>query len=154
MVHFTPQKTCRAKYTIRKNHNRQGGDIIGKTSNESKQQWNKTHYTQVKVSVSPDIAADFKLKCAAANVSVASELSRFMSGQTGGHSSKIVSLETRQHRRRAVKILISQAEAILDAEQRYMDNIPQNLQNSNVYETAEQTISALEEVVSILEDAY
>jgi hypothetical protein len=85
---------------------------------------------------------------------MASELSRFMSGQIGGNYSKTASLETRGHRRRAVKGLIPQIEAILDAEQQYMDNIPPNLQNSSVYETAEQTVTALDEVIIILDDTY
>jgi hypothetical protein len=37
---------------------------MGKTSNAVKQRYNATHYTQVKASVKPEIAAGFKAACA------------------------------------------------------------------------------------------
>jgi hypothetical protein len=55
---------------------------MGKTSNETKARWNAAHYTQVKVSVKPEVAEAFKNRCRADGVSMAAELSRFMSGMT------------------------------------------------------------------------
>jgi hypothetical protein len=108
-------------------------------------------YTQIKFSIKPSIVSEFKAKCRFANVSMASEISRFMSGQA---ITKKQDTTTRQHRRKAIKSMVKELEEIMDAEQRYMDNIPENLQSSRTYEAAEQTVQALEEALGILTEAY
>jgi len=108
--------------------------------------------TQVKFSIQQEIAAAFKAKCAAAGVSMASEISRFMSGHIPKKTEPNVT--TRQQRRRALSKAILLLEAIADAEQDYKDNIPINLQNSQRYEAAEQAASALEEALDILHNTY
>ena len=86
---------------------------------------------------------------------MASEISRFMSGQKGSNNyTKPISVKTRQLRRKAIISLIQQTEAILDAELQYRDNIPINLQNASIYEAAEQAVSALEEVLNNLYEVY
>ena len=127
---------------------------MGTTSNESKQRWNQNHYTQVKVSVPHEIAAAFKEKCAAAGVSMASELSNFMRSHNPKKMVHEIEVTTRQQRRKAIVGVILRVEAIADAEQEYMYNIPINLQNSERYEAAEQAVSALEEALSILHNVY
>jgi hypothetical protein len=130
---------------------------MGATSNETKQHWNADHYTQVKVSVPPELAAAFKAKCAVAGVSMASEISRFMLEYINKRSlskSPINPFETRPQRRKAFNVIIEQLRAIMDAEQAYLDNIPENLQNSRFYDAAETSISALDEALDILSDAY
>ena len=124
---------------------------MGVPSNEAKQLWNRTHYTQVKVSVQPEIAAAFQKKCLAEGVSMASEISRFMSGK---ELKKTDNVSTRQRRRKALYALIRQLEEICGAERAYLENIPANLQNSQVYEAADQTVSALEEALGVLSEAY
>jgi len=52
--------------------------MSGKTSNAVKQRWNTEHYTQIKVSVKPDVAGAFKKACETSGTSMASELSIFM----------------------------------------------------------------------------
>ena len=128
---------------------------MGATSNDAKQRWNAAHYTQVKVSAPPEIAAAFKERCIADGVSMAGELTRFMSGDNN-HSKKSSAdpYATRQKRRKALNALTSQLEAIRSSEQQYLDNIPSNLQSSRVYEAAEQTIAALDEALGILSEAY
>jgi len=125
---------------------------MGTTSNESKQRWNNAHYIQVKVSVKQEIAAEFKAKCQRAGVSMASEISRFMSGQTPKKATPNVS--TRRERRRALDKAIILLEAIADAEHDYKDSIPINLQNSQRYESAEHTVSTLEEALNILHNTF
>ena len=130
---------------------------MGKTSNETKQNWNKTHYTQVKVSVLPQIAAAFKEKCLQDGVSMASEISRFMGGQAKANINKKPKADpygTRQRRRKALYSLITQLEGILDAEQDYWWNIPINMQNGERYAAAEQAVSAMEEALDTLHQAY
>ena len=123
---------------------------MGRTSNEAKMRWNNAHYTQVKVSVQPEIAAEFKKKCQAKGVSMASEISRFMSKV----NNKPDTCSTRWRRRKALYSAIAQLEEIRDAEKQYWDNIPINLQNGPAYEAAEQAHSALEEAVELLFHAY
>ena len=130
---------------------------MGITSNEAKQRWNAAHYTQVKVSVSSELAAAFKAKCAADGVSMASILSRFMSEVTSGHhavKNPIDPYKTRPQRRKALNIMIAQLGSIMDAEQSYLDNIPENLQNSRFYDAAEHSISVFDEALNILAEAY
>jgi len=123
---------------------------MGRTSNESKQSWNKAHYTQVKVSVQPEIAAAFKKKCQTKGVSMASEIARFMSGEI----KKADTCSTRGRRRKALIYVIAQLEEICDAETQYWHNIPINLQNGESYESAEQAANAMEEALGLLYDAY
>lgn len=126
---------------------------MGLTSNETKQRWNSEHYVQLKVSVKPDLAAAFKAKCLADGVSMTSEISRFISGQA--HSTQQTDIyATRQRRRKSLASLIVQIEAVLEGERTYLENIPQNLQGSRLYEAAELTVSALEEALCILSEAY
>jgi len=130
---------------------------MGATSTAVKQRWNTSHYTQIKVSVPKEVAAAFKARCCHAGVSMASEITRFMRGQTGtGRSEKNSAsvYTTRQLRRKALNNVITQIQAIMDAEQNYMDNIPVNLQSSSLHDTAEQTVSALDEALNILSEAY
>lgn len=123
---------------------------MGRTSNEAKQCWNQTHYTQVKVSVQPEIAAAFKKKCQAKGVSMASEIARFM----GGEIKKADARSTRGRRRKALVSVIAQLENICDAETQYWRSIPTNLQNGDAYEAAEQAANAMEEALGLLHNAY
>ena len=123
---------------------------MGRTSNESKQHWNQAHYTQVKVSVQPEIAEAFKKKCQAKGVSMASEIARFMSGEI----KKADTCSTRGRRRKALVSVIAQLEKICDAETQYWHKIPINLQSGDAYESAEQAANAMEEALGLLYGAY
>ena len=81
---------------------------MGKTSNESKQHWNNAHYTQIKVSVQPEAEFKKNRECQAKGVSMASELSRFMSKE----NKKNDPCSTRQRRRKALISVITQLEDI------------------------------------------
>jgi hypothetical protein len=114
-------------------------------------------YTQVKISAQTELAAAFKAKCSADGVSMASEISRFMSEQTGGNPAKKLPVNpfaTRQLRRKALNAIIAQLLEIMDAEQTYLDNIPPNLQNSRNSDAAQQTLAALDEALGFLSEAY
>lgn len=56
---------------------------MGKTSNKAKQDWNASHYKQVKVSVKPETAGAFKAACVKRGVSMAGELQRYMQRYAG-----------------------------------------------------------------------
>jgi RPA family protein len=110
-------------------------------------------YRQIKISTTPDIAAAFKEICAIKKISMASVLSQFMADYsktaiiTGKTSSDY---GTKRLRRASVKTIVQQLERIKTAEEQHRDNIPENLQNSVVYENAEQSVSWLEESIEIL----
>ena len=133
-----------------------GMQLLGKTSNAAKQRWNKEHYTQIKVSVQPEIAEAFKEKCKSDGVSMASEITKFMCGQCGIQNppEPTFKVTTRQRRRKALAALIEQLEVIMDAESQYMDNIPENLQNSIRHEAASLSIQALQNAIDNLNEVY
>jgi len=130
---------------------------MGATSNEAKQRWNSSHYAQIKVSVSPELAEAFKAKCKAENVSMASKISQFMIAETSESRPGTLPshpCSTRPKRRRALEVQIEKLVEIMEAERSYMENIPENLQSSRFFEAAELTVSALEEALDILAEAY
>jgi hypothetical protein len=50
-----------------------------KQTNAYKQRWEAEHYKQIKISVRRELTAAFKADCEAAGVSMAGEISAFMS---------------------------------------------------------------------------
>jgi hypothetical protein len=111
-------------------------------------------YTQVKVSVAPQTAAAFKAACAASGVSMAAELSRFMADYSNGLVKHKAALDysTRRKRRAIVKRIVVELGQLKAAEERLIDNAPENLQDSPIYEIAEDYISVYEDVIGQLED--
>jgi len=130
---------------------------MGKTSNEVKQRYNEAHYVQLKVSVSPQIAAAFKEKCNENGVSMAGVLSQYMaiySGTAEKNSLPLIKTATRAERRESAKTLSAKLEQIRDAEEAYRDNIPANLQSSPNYDAADDTVTALDDALDLLVIAY
>jgi hypothetical protein len=109
------------------------------------------------VSVSPEVAAAFKSSCADAGTSMASEIGSFMALRAGTNSfvsDSLPSVQVRKQRRAEVDHLSSRLRRVLEAEESFRDNIPENLRESTVYDTAENIIEALDEVLSALEEIY
>jgi len=134
-------------------------DAVGVTSNAAKQNWNAAHYTQIKVSVKPEIAAKFRAACETSGESMACVLSGFMeeyaaipAKKKGKHAH--IQTTTRRLRRIAMKSLLASLGQIRDAEEAYRDNIPENLTGSSAYEAADECVSLLTEAIDILEAAY
>jgi hypothetical protein len=132
--------------------------MMGRTSNEAKQRWNDRHYTQLKVSVSPELASAFKAKCIGEGVSMASEITRFMTAKTSGGNRPLapssLPYETRQKRRKAISKMILALEGIMASEQDYLDRIPANLQASCIYDAAVETVDVLADALDKLSEAY
>jgi hypothetical protein len=61
---------------------------------------------------------------------------------------------TRRVRRDTVKVMIACLAAVRDAEQRYLDNVPDNLQTSESFEIGECAVNAFDEAIDILTVAY
>jgi len=70
---------------------------------------------------------------------------------TGGYAPD---LSTRRQRRAAVTNIIRLLERVRDNEESYRDNIPENMKGSEKYESAEQSITLMEEVLDLLGSAY
>jgi len=106
----------------------------------------------VKVSIEKDVALAFKDACATSNISMAGKLSQFMAEYSNIVMRKkpITDYKTRRQRRTAIKKIIVQLEEIKSFEERYRDNIPENLQGSINYETTEEYISMMEEAIELL----
>ena len=130
---------------------------MGKTSNAAKQKWNASHYTQVKFSTKPETAAAFKAACVAAGDSMAGALSRFMlkyTGQPNEQRQAPVSVKTLKDRRKTAVIVHNIIAALLDAEEKFVNNAPENLCESPRYEMAQERISKLQDVLDAMDEVY
>jgi len=131
---------------------------MGSAANQAKTRWNAKKYRQVKFSIDPDIAAAFKAACSAAGSSMAGAVSQFMAEYSkAAKACKAptgADFSTRKKRRQAVSRMISQLEQIMDAEEGYMEAIPENLRNSVRYESAEESISSMEDALDKLAEIY
>ena len=117
-------------------------------------QGNSHKLTQVKVSVDPGIAAAFKAACAASNVSMAAEISRFMAGYSKGsvkpQHRAAPNYSERRYRRATLLSFIREMKIMKACEESVLENTPENLQCSIGYETTEEAISSLEEAIDVL----
>jgi hypothetical protein len=119
--------------------------------------WNRVGHTQVKVSVRPELAVAFKTACASNSVSVTGVLSGFMEAYSNTNTPKngyAPNLSTKRQRRASARRILEQLERIRENEQNYMDNIPANLQGSEVFLFAEYCVELVGEAIEALETAY
>jgi hypothetical protein len=112
---------------------------------------------QVKILTDAMIADSFKDACNKAGVSMAGELSRFMSDYCKASKKRkpvLPDVSTRRNRRKQVDAIIAQMERIMDAEIRYYDNFPKNLRTSTPFESTYDAISIMSEVIESLGTIY
>ena len=122
----------------------------------SKAHWNAAH-SQVKVTVENELASAFKAACAANKCTVTGVLSRFMADYCQVNAKKSTAnnpYETRRKRRIALKVIITQMEQLMAAEETFIDNVPENLQGSKWHDAAEQSFTLMQEAIDILTDVY
>jgi hypothetical protein len=112
---------------------------------------------QVKIYAEPESANAFKALCEKGGTSVSAELSAYMRKRThlkeptsaaGSHTDR------RWQRKAAVRRTIALPERILDAEESYRDNIPENLSGGPMAEAAEATVDRLAAAIEELAEAY
>ena len=129
----------------------------------AKARWNAANYVQLKVSVYPEIATTFKAACAAAGVSMAGELSRFMAEYAAVTASKkaagirvesVDTVSTMKKRRKTIRAVTGLLEQVRDAEELFISNAPENLRSAPIYENAEQYASALSDIIEQLGEIY
>jgi hypothetical protein len=144
--------------TVNSSIRKGAGDPVGDTSSAVKQRWNEKNYTQVKAWVPQEIAAGFKAECKAANISMASELTRFMSSGAspprGVGKGRPLAIITRPQRRKAVEAIIQELQDILEAENGYIDHMPPGVSESARRDAADEAVEALEEALEALGRAY
>ena len=113
---------------------------------------------QLKIWVEQDTAAAFKAACAAVDISMSGEISRFMAERAKiikQSQNKIEKkIENRGGRRNEVKAIIQKLEEIRDAEDNYKQNIPVNLTGGPAYEAAEQAVDLMDQAIDLLRDAF
>jgi hypothetical protein len=61
---------------------------------------------------------------------------------------------SRRNRRAAVKSIHARLLAIRAAEQKYLDNVPDNFQGSEAFETGENAVDTLDEIIDLLTTVY
>ena len=61
---------------------------------------------------------------------------------------------TRRIRRDAVKTILTCLSNIRDAEQKYLENVPENFQSSESFEVGECDVGALDEIIDMLVEVY
>jgi len=112
---------------------------------------------QVKVSVASHIATAFKEACAASNVSMAAELSRFMADYANvlvKRKSAPDYLTTRRRRRSAIRTIIKELGQIKAYEDRSLENTPENLVGSAAYDVTEEAITSLDDAIEALQSFW
>jgi hypothetical protein len=135
---------------------------MGKQTSVYKRRWEAVNYKQVKVSLRRELAAAFKTLCEDEGVSVAGEIASFMSerlrrtaeigeevccGRSVLPGNGADDLSSKKKRRAAVKKILSQLEMIMEAQNVALENMPENLQGSEAYENAEESLAMIEEAV-------
>ena len=107
--------------------------------------------TQVKFTVASSTASAFKARCKSQGVSMSSSISQLM--KTSQPSKCIMAkTDTRPQRRKAVLEFIGLLEAIMQMEEQYRDNIPEQFESR--YEAADHACEQLAQAISCFEDAF
>jgi hypothetical protein len=114
---------------------------------------------QVKILVDGQLAAAFKAACRDSGISMASELAGYMAMRTDTAKKmppqgKPVRTGTRRDRRCSMRAIVSMLTSVRDAEEAYMDRIPDSLRNGPAYEAAECAVCAIDEAISLLSEAF
>jgi len=125
---------------------------------ENKKRWNAANYKQLNLSISHELYEKFQDECKKRGISMRTVVVEFLNSCVGANSPtrerKSIDYGSRHQRRKAVKTMTKQLELIRNAEETYMENIPENLRSSSRYEAAEQAIEKLEEAISLLDSAF
>ena len=106
---------------------------------------------QIKFTIESDTISEFKSRCRLEGVSMTSVIRQYMKTCKPTKAVKIKT-DTRPLRRKAVLEIIGLLENIMQMEEQYRDNIPEQFQSR--YESADQTCEQLSQAISCLEDAF
>jgi len=125
---------------------------------ESQKRWNSKNYQQINIAVRPELAAAFRSVCEQRQTAMREAFITLMTEYCAAppvlKEQKDKGYAVRSSRRKAITAIIGQLENIRDAEEKYKQNIPENLQNSSRYESAEHAVEAFDEAIGILGEAF
>ena len=68
--------------------------------------------------------------------------------------SAISDFSSRQKRRTAINAILECLTSIRDAEQLYLDRVPDNLQDTDAFSVGECAVDTLDEIIDLLRDLY
>ena len=69
-------------------------------------------------------------------------------------STTIADFDSRRKRRDAIQAIQTLLTNIRDAEQLYLDKVPDSLQSTESFETGENAVATLDEIIDLLADVY
>jgi len=123
---------------------------------ESQKRWNAANYKQINIAVRPELCEAFRSACEGNNVPMREVLVSFMSEYASMPISpkQEKDYSERRRRRSEVKAIASQLQEIQGAEERYKENISENLKGSIRFTASKQAVEALEEAITLLNDAF
>ena len=110
-----------------------------------------TTMEQIKFTIESDIVSVFKVRCRLEGVSMTSVIRQYMKTCQPAKE-PIIKADTRPLRRKAVSEIAGLLNDIMQMEEQYRDNIPEQFQSR--YESADQTCEQLSQAISYLEDAF
>jgi hypothetical protein len=109
------------------------------------------HVEQIKFTIESDTISAFKSRCRLEGVSMTSVIRQYMKTCQPAKGVQIKT-DTRPFRRKAVSEIINLLDSIMQMEEQYRDNIPEQFQSR--YESADLTCEQLSQAISCLEDAF
>jgi hypothetical protein len=133
---------------------------MGTAATRAKRKWNNEHYTNVTVAMDPGLAAKLKNDCEEKCVSVTSVITGLVAGYLDAEPPAVKEKpqkkapDNRGRRSRDLWKLIDAIEDIYNGEERYLNNIPENLQGSVRYKNAEGSVKHLRSAIDELKEAY
>ena len=92
-----------------------------------------------------------------AGTPMASELTDLMAGFTNpskGLKTAITNVKSLRNRRKVMALICTLITSLRDAEEEFMNNMPENLKNSSRYDDADERLEKLDEVIDIIGDIY
>lgn len=127
---------------------------------EHRRKWNAANYKQLNVALPPDLAEAFKVACEANGEPVRHVLIGLIEEYTQKPPNALKTpgnapndyFSTRGRRKKAAQEMLRRLETLRDAEDAYMDSIPESMYNRR--ESAENAVASLEEAIATLEDLY
>ena len=106
---------------------------------------------QIKFTIESNIVSKFKIKCKSEGVSMTSVIRQYMLTGKPAKNNKLKT-DTRPQRKKAVLSIIDMLNDIMQMEQQYRDNIPEQFQSR--YEISDQTCEQISQAIICLEDAF
>ena len=106
---------------------------------------------QIKFTIESDTVSAFKARCRIEGVTMTSVIRQYMKSCHPAKGLKF-KIDTRPLRRKAVSDIIGLLNGIMQMEEQYRDNIPEQFQSR--FESADQACEQLSQAISCLEDAY